>query len=79
MARAVRLSEGLEFGMVGLNTGILSNEVVPFGGVRASGLGRYGWWAPLTSRRNAARSATRRLMLAAHDSGHAARPWRRHG
>lgn len=42
MARAFRFGEGLEFGMVGLNTGILSNEVAPFGGVKASGLGREG-------------------------------------
>ncbi|EBA06462.1 NAD-dependent succinate-semialdehyde dehydrogenase [Sagittula stellata] len=42
MARAFRFGEALEFGMVGLNTGILSNEVSPFGGVKASGLGREG-------------------------------------
>ena len=42
IARAFRFSEGLGFGMVGLNTGILSNEVAPFGGVKASGLGREG-------------------------------------
>ncbi|MGR3481133.1 NAD-dependent succinate-semialdehyde dehydrogenase [Salipiger marinus] len=42
MARAFRFGEGLEFGMVGLNTGLLSNEVAPFGGVKASGLGREG-------------------------------------
>jgi len=42
MARAFRFGEGLEVGMVGLNTGMLSNEVAPFGGVKASGLGREG-------------------------------------
>ena len=42
MARAFRFGAALEVGMVGLNTGILSNEVSPFGGVKASGLGREG-------------------------------------
>jgi succinate-semialdehyde dehydrogenase/glutarate-semialdehyde dehydrogenase len=42
MARAFRFGEALEFGMVGLNTGLISNEVSPFGGVKASGLGREG-------------------------------------
>ncbi len=42
MTRAFRFGEALEFGMVGLNTGLLSNEVSPFGGVKASGLGREG-------------------------------------
>lgn len=42
MARAFRFGEALEFGMVGLNTGLISNEVAPFGGVKASGLGREG-------------------------------------
>ena len=42
MSRAFRFGEALEFGMVGLNTGLLSNEVSPFGGVKASGLGREG-------------------------------------
>ncbi|WOI58114.1 NAD-dependent succinate-semialdehyde dehydrogenase [Palleronia sp. LCG004] len=42
MARAFRFGEALEVGMVGLNTGVLSNEVSPFGGVKASGLGREG-------------------------------------
>ena len=37
-----RVSEGLEYGMVGVNTGILSNEAAPFGGVKQSGLGREG-------------------------------------
>lgn len=40
--RAVRVSEALEYGMVGLNTGLISNEVAPFGGVKQSGLGREG-------------------------------------
>ncbi|MEJ2625179.1 MAG: NAD-dependent succinate-semialdehyde dehydrogenase [Pseudolabrys sp.] len=42
MSRAFRFAEALEFGMVGLNTGALSHEVSPFGGVKASGLGREG-------------------------------------
>jgi len=42
MARAFRFGEALEFGMVGLNTGLISNEVSPFGGIKASGLGREG-------------------------------------
>jgi succinate-semialdehyde dehydrogenase/glutarate-semialdehyde dehydrogenase len=42
MARAFRFGEALEFGMVGLNTGLISNDVSPFGGVKTSGLGREG-------------------------------------
>ncbi|WP_149754427.1 NAD-dependent succinate-semialdehyde dehydrogenase [Roseivivax sediminis] len=42
MARAFRFGEALETGMVALNTGVLSNEVAPFGGVKMSGLGREG-------------------------------------
>jgi succinate-semialdehyde dehydrogenase/glutarate-semialdehyde dehydrogenase len=41
-ARVVRVSEGLEYGMVGHNTGLISNEVAPFGGIKQSGLGREG-------------------------------------
>ncbi|MBL4919204.1 NAD-dependent succinate-semialdehyde dehydrogenase [Szabonella alba] len=41
-ARYVRVSEALEFGMVGHNTGLISNEVAPFGGIKQSGLGREG-------------------------------------
>jgi succinate-semialdehyde dehydrogenase / glutarate-semialdehyde dehydrogenase len=41
-ARAWRVSEALEYGIVGQNTGIISNEVAPFGGVKQSGLGREG-------------------------------------
>ena len=37
-----RVAEALEFGMVGLNTGLISTEVAPFGGVKQSGLGREG-------------------------------------
>lgn len=40
--RVIRVSEALEYGMVGVNDGILSAEVVPFGGVKESGLGREG-------------------------------------
>lgn len=41
-ARTIRVSEALEYGMVGHNTGLISNEVAPFGGVKQSGLGREG-------------------------------------
>jgi succinate-semialdehyde dehydrogenase/glutarate-semialdehyde dehydrogenase len=40
--RAIRVSERLETGMVGLNQGIVSNPAAPFGGVKQSGLGREG-------------------------------------
>jgi succinate-semialdehyde dehydrogenase/glutarate-semialdehyde dehydrogenase len=36
------VAEALEYGMVGINTGLISNEVAPFGGVKQSGLGREG-------------------------------------
>ncbi len=42
MGRVWRVGEGLESGMVGVNTGIISNEVAPFGGVKQSGIGREG-------------------------------------
>lgn len=42
LRRSWRFGEALEFGMVGLNTGIISMEVAPFGGVKQSGLGREG-------------------------------------
>ena len=42
LARGLRLTEKLEVGMFGLNTGIVSNPAAPFGGVKASGLGREG-------------------------------------
>ncbi|MCE7028850.1 NAD-dependent succinate-semialdehyde dehydrogenase [Jiella avicenniae] len=42
LARGFRVGEALEFGMVGLNTGLISTEVAPFGGVKQSGLGREG-------------------------------------
>jgi len=42
LARSWRVSEGLEYGIVGLNTGIISTEVAPFGGVKESGTGREG-------------------------------------
>ncbi len=40
--RAIRVVEGLETGMVGLNQGTVSNPMAPFGGVKASGVGRAG-------------------------------------
>jgi succinate-semialdehyde dehydrogenase / glutarate-semialdehyde dehydrogenase len=42
IGRIWRAAEGLESGMVGINTGLISNEVAPFGGVKMSGLGREG-------------------------------------
>ncbi|GJI97322.1 NAD-dependent succinate-semialdehyde dehydrogenase [Duganella caerulea] len=42
IGRIWRVAEGLESGMVGVNTGLISNEVAPFGGVKQSGLGREG-------------------------------------
>ena len=41
-ARVIRVSEALEFGMIGINTGIVSNPAAPFGGVKQSGFGREG-------------------------------------
>ncbi|WP_274585038.1 NAD-dependent succinate-semialdehyde dehydrogenase [Neisseria leonii] len=41
-ARQWRVGEALEYGMVGINTGLISNEVAPFGGIKMSGLGREG-------------------------------------
>ena len=42
LSRAITLSEALEYGMVGVNQGIVSNPAAPFGGVKASGVGREG-------------------------------------
>jgi succinate-semialdehyde dehydrogenase/glutarate-semialdehyde dehydrogenase len=42
LARVWRVAEALETGMVGINTGLISTEVAPFGGVKQSGLGREG-------------------------------------
>jgi len=42
IGRVWKVAEALEYGMVGVNTGIMSNEVAPFGGVKQSGLGREG-------------------------------------
>ena len=42
IGRVWRISEQLEYGMVGINTGIVSNEAAPFGGVKQSGVGREG-------------------------------------
>ena len=41
-SRIFRVSEGLEYGMVGVNTGLMSSEVAPFGGIKQSGFGREG-------------------------------------
>ena len=42
IGRIWRVSEGLEYGIVGINTGLISNEMAPFGGVKESGQGREG-------------------------------------
>jgi succinate-semialdehyde dehydrogenase/glutarate-semialdehyde dehydrogenase len=42
LSRVWRVAEALEYGMVGINTGLISTEVAPFGGVKQSGLGREG-------------------------------------
>ncbi|WP_166134991.1 NAD-dependent succinate-semialdehyde dehydrogenase [Nocardioides ochotonae] len=42
LSRTIRMAEALDFGMVGVNTGLLSNPAAPFGGVKASGFGREG-------------------------------------
>ena len=42
LARAWKVSEALEYGMVGVNTGLISTTIAPFGGVKESGLGREG-------------------------------------
>ncbi len=42
IGRAWRVGESLDYGMVGINSGLISNEVAPFGGVKQSGLGREG-------------------------------------
>ncbi len=42
LKRIIKFSEGLEYGMVGINEGIISTEVAPFGGIKESGIGREG-------------------------------------
>jgi len=42
LARSWRVAEALEYGIVGLNTGLISNELAPFGGIKESGFGREG-------------------------------------
>ena len=42
LARVIRVSEALECGMVGVNTGLMSTEIAPFGGIKQSGIGREG-------------------------------------
>ncbi|KAB2921377.1 MAG: NAD-dependent succinate-semialdehyde dehydrogenase [Dechloromonas sp.] len=42
VGRCWRVGEALEYGMVGVNTGLISNEVAPFGGIKQSGIGREG-------------------------------------
>jgi succinate-semialdehyde dehydrogenase/glutarate-semialdehyde dehydrogenase len=42
LARVWRVAEALEYGMVGINTGLISTAIAPFGGVKSSGIGREG-------------------------------------
>lgn len=42
LSRVWKVAEALEYGMVGINTGVISTEVAPFGGIKSSGLGREG-------------------------------------
>ncbi|MBP1124521.1 MULTISPECIES: NADP-dependent succinate-semialdehyde dehydrogenase [Pseudomonas] len=42
LSRVLRVAEALEYGIIGINTGIISTETAPFGGMKASGLGREG-------------------------------------
>lgn len=42
LGRVFRVGEALEYGIIGINTGLISTEVAPFGGVKSSGLGREG-------------------------------------
>ena len=42
LSRVYKVAEELEYGIVGVNTGIISTEVAPFGGIKQSGLGREG-------------------------------------
>ena len=42
MGRVWRVAEAMETGMIGVNTGLISTEVAPFGGIKQSGLGREG-------------------------------------
>ena len=42
LARTIRIAESLDFGMIGINSGLISNPAAPFGGVKASGFGREG-------------------------------------
>jgi len=42
LARGLRVSEALEYGMIGLNRGLVSDPAAPFGGVKQSGIGREG-------------------------------------
>ncbi|TIX76666.1 MAG: aldehyde dehydrogenase family protein, partial [Mesorhizobium sp.] len=42
VSKIFRVAEALEYGMVGVNTGLISTEIAPFGGIKQSGLGREG-------------------------------------
>jgi succinate-semialdehyde dehydrogenase/glutarate-semialdehyde dehydrogenase len=69
VARCLRVGEALEYGMVGINTGLISNEVAPFGGVKQSGIGREG------SRSTASTSISKSSTCASAPS-EVASPWR---
>lgn len=51
LGRVFRVSAALEYGMVGVNTGLVSNEMAPLGGVKQSGLGREGHGLGSTTKR----------------------------
>jgi succinate-semialdehyde dehydrogenase / glutarate-semialdehyde dehydrogenase len=42
LARVIRVTEALEYGIIGVNTGLISTEIAPFGGFKQSGIGREG-------------------------------------
>jgi succinate-semialdehyde dehydrogenase/glutarate-semialdehyde dehydrogenase len=52
LSRAHRVSEALEYGMVGINTGLISTETAPFGGIKESGFGREGGQAGIADYTN---------------------------
>src|SRR6516225_7837547 len=59
VGRIWRVSEGLEHGIVGLNEGIISTEIAPFGGMKESGIGHPRvHWARNTASRNSSKSNT---------------------
>ena len=57
IGRIWRVAEALEYGIVGINEGIISTEIAPFGGMKESGIGQ-GYWARNTASRNSSKSNT---------------------